>query len=79
MAAAELKQGQRVRFTSEQLGVVDPSVKPTRFVADSFVHAGDEGVVAIPAGTMPDGWIAVTPDKFPDYYAPVHPGMVEAI
>jgi hypothetical protein len=70
------KPGDRVRFTAESLGVIDPS-DPHHFM-DVIVKAGDEGEILTYDDQMPDGWLAVRADAAPNGYVPVHPSMIEA-
>jgi hypothetical protein len=80
MTTTEFPQGRRVRFTADTLGTIDPAATRVgaRFT-EHLVSRGDEGAVVIPPGTMPEGWLAVTPDDYPDEYVPVHPSMIEAL
>lgn len=72
-----LRYGQRVRFTSDALGMIDPASPGAKFVPET-VGKGDEGEVVTAEGQMPDGWFAIRPDRYPDRLVPVHPSMVEA-
>lgn len=71
-------QGQRVRFTAENLGTVDPAL-PGVQMTEHVVNAGELGTVLVPPGSMPEGWLAVTADSYPLEYVPVHPGMIEPL
>jgi hypothetical protein len=42
---------------------------------DAIVANGELGTVL--ADGLPEGWLAVEPDRFPGKYAPVHPSMIE--
>ncbi len=68
--------GARVKFTADSLGTLEPGF--LRFT-DHVVGEGDEGEVMTYDGQMPDGWIAVKPDAYPDEYVPVHPSMIESL
>ncbi len=70
--------GTRVRFTAESLGMIDPSASGTQFVEETL-GPNDEGEVVTQPGQMPEGWVAVRPDRFPQYLAPVHPRMIEPL
>jgi hypothetical protein len=70
------RQGDRVRFTAEQLGTIDPAADRPGF-AELMVNRGELGTVAVQPGVMPDGWLAVTPDADERLYVPVHPSMIE--
>ena len=73
---ADYKPGDRVRFTSEALGTLEAGY--TKFT-EHVVGNGDEGEVMTYPGQMPDGWIAVKPDDYPNEYVPVHPSMIEPV
>jgi len=79
MSGDDYKQGDRVKFTGGPFGMIDPTVGNGFKFADETVADGDTGTVAMGVGTMPDGWLAVAPDAFPDRYVPVHPGMIERV
>ena len=70
--------GTRVRFTASQLGTIDPTKHIRRFEPD-MVNAGDEGEVVTGDAQVPDGWVAIRPDKFPTLLVPVHPSMIEPL
>lgn len=76
---SEFKQGDRVRFTADQLGTIRKDGSGGTKFTEVVVQAGDLGTVEIAPGTMPDGWLAVTPDVDESLYVPVHPFMVERV
>lgn len=68
------KLGDRVRSTSDALGVLDPDSPRTVFLADVTVPTGHGGEIVAPSGSMPDGWLLVSFDELG--LAPVHPSMI---
>jgi hypothetical protein len=70
--------GTRVRFTAAQLGTIDPTQPGAKF-REEVVNAGDEGEVVTAEGQMPEGWVAIKPDKFPALLVPVQPSMIEPL
>lgn len=77
MDEREFKQGDRVRFTAEQLGTIRKDGPGTKFT-EITVGAGDEGTVEL-VDALLDGWIAITPDGHDELYVPAHPSMVEPV
>jgi len=73
---ADFEPGDRVRFTTEHLGAARKNGPPGKMIEKTY-SLGDEGTVE--TVTLPDGWIAVTPDDDEHVYVPVHPGMIEKI
>ena len=76
--ATTFKSGDRVRFTTGNLGglVRDPDHGRMRF-SERVYGIGDTGEIL--NTELPDGWLAVFPDERPDdvLYVPVHPNMIE--
>ncbi len=67
--------GTRVRFTSDNLGTVEfGRIGFTQHTIDSTAV----GEVVTVEG-LPEGWIAVQPDSYPDEYVPAHPSMIEPV
>lgn len=66
--------GDRVRFTADSLGLIDPNSSAYRF-RDETVGKGDEGEIL--RVDLPDGWLAVYVAEYPGCFVPVHPGMIE--
>lgn len=66
-----------VRFTLGPLGLVSAD-SPYKF-AEEVVNEGDHGDMIVQGElpfSVPEGWVLV---KVGELYAPVHPGMVEAV
>lgn len=70
-----VKQGERVRFTTGNLGTIDP--EGSIFFTDHIVNEGELGTVT--SGDLPDGWVAVEPDSAPGHYVPVALDMIEDV
>ena len=77
MTDTPFTEGQRVRFTANALGTIDPAGARVAFT-EHTVSEGDTGVILASMGAMPEGWLRVKPDAYPDEFVPVHPGMIEA-
>lgn len=73
----QFTEGQRVRFTANALGTIDPARDGRVGFTEHVVSTGDMGVVLANMGAMPEGWLRVKPDAYPNEYVPVHPDMIE--
>lgn len=78
MSTTTLEPGARVRFTADNLGVID-NENARGFVSDVLVHHDDEGTVRGLHRYL-DGWLYI--DVEVDgraYIVPVHASHVEAV
>ncbi len=70
------KAGERVRFTANALGTIDPAAPGRVCFTEHTVGNGDTGAVLPGRPAMPEGWLRIEPDAFPGEYVPVHPDMI---
>lgn len=77
----EYKQGQKVRFTGERLGVLDPSAARPAFHPEIIVGSDDEGVYDRPDPLNDGGdWhLCKIAHEGRSYEVPVHTGQFEVI
>ena len=86
MGEAVMKADTRVKINTANIGTIRIH-NPYRFT-DYVASDGDEGII-VDSESLPEGWVLVRldePDPEPDHhdsdghlYAPVHPGMIEAV
>lgn len=73
-----MKPGDRVRFTANSLGVIDPE-NPYKFAEDTAVVEGDEGVVREAHPHVEGWWLVDVEIDGTTWECPIHTSHAEVI